>query len=165
MNLDSCASSENAERQGVAVSYEYSLSLPQLLQQLDLSVLISTYQAGQVVSLGVHNGEMRVRFAHFDQAMGLTRTATGIAVGTRKGIWSLPASREIAPSVKPEGEHDIAFLARSCHLTGPLMVHDLAFGNNRLWAVNTLFNCLATIEGNWSFVPQWKPPFISQLIV
>jgi uncharacterized protein (TIGR03032 family) len=165
MNPDSCASPEDLECQGVAVNYTYSLSLPQLLQQLDLSVLISTYQARQVVSLGVHQGEMRVRFARFDQAMGLTRTPTGIAVGTSNAIWSLPASREIAPLVRPEGEHDIAFLARSSHLTGPLMVHDLVFGDNRLWVVNTLFNCLATIEGNWSFVPQWKPPFISQLAV
>ncbi len=34
-------------------------------------------------------------------------------------------------------------------------------GNGRLWLVNTLFNGLVTIEGDWSFVPQWQPPFIS----
>ena len=45
--------------------------------------------------------------------MGLARTATGIAVGSRDAIWTLPASREIAPRIKPEGEHDIAFLART----------------------------------------------------
>ena len=41
------------------------------------------------------------------------------------------------------------------------MGHDLAWGNGRLWLVNTLFNGLVTIEGHWSFVPQWQPPFIS----
>jgi uncharacterized protein (TIGR03032 family) len=150
-----------AERPSVAVSYEHSTNLPALLERLDLSVLLSTYQAGRVVSLGCHGGQLRVGFSRFDQAMGLCRTPTGLAVGTRDAIWNLPASREIAPRINPEGEHDIAFLARSCHHSGPLMGHDLAWCGNRLWLVNTLFNGLVTIEGSWSFVPQWQPPFIS----
>ncbi len=153
--------SSSTERQSVAVSYEHSTSLPALLERLELSVLLSTYQAGRVVSIGSHQGQLRLGFSRFDQAMGLTRTSTGIAVGSRDAIWTLPASREIASRIKPEGEHDIAFLARSAHHTGPLMGHDLAWGNSRLWLVNTLFNGLVTIEGDWSFVPQWQPPFIS----
>lgn len=161
MTEPSAVSEADAERAVVAVSYEHSQSLPGLLERLDLSVLLSTYQAGRVVSVGSHNGELRLGFSRFDQAMGLTRTPIGIAVGSRDAIWTLPANREIAPSIKPEGEHDIAFLARSCHQSGPVMGHDLAWGNGRLWLVNTLFNGLVTIEGNWSFVPQWQPPFIS----
>jgi uncharacterized protein (TIGR03032 family) len=149
------------ELQPIEVRYEHSQSLPAMLERLELSVLLTTYQAGRVVSVGSHRGELRLGFSRFDQAMGLTRTATGIAVGSRDAIWTLPASREIAPRIKPEGEHDIAFLARSCHHTGPLMGHDLAWANGRLWLVNTLFNGLVTIEGQWSFVPQWQPPFIS----
>jgi hypothetical protein len=125
--------------QSVEVSYEHSQGLPALLEHLELSVLLSTYQAGRVVSVGSHRGELRLGFSRFDQAMGLTRTASGIAVGSRDAIWTLPASREIAPRIKPEGEHDIAFLARSCHHSGPLMGHDLGWGNGRLWLVNTLF--------------------------
>ncbi|MBE9242897.1 TIGR03032 family protein, partial [Synechocystis salina] len=30
--------------------------------------------------IGVHQGKLRMRFAHFDQAMGLARTPKGIAV-------------------------------------------------------------------------------------
>ena len=145
----------------VEVSFEHSQTLPSLLERLELSVLLSTYQAGRVVSVGSHRSELQLGFSPFDQAMGLCRTASGIAVGTRDGIWSLPANREIAAHIKPEGEHDIAFLARSCQHSGPLMGHDLAWGSDRLWLVNTLFNGLVTIEGNWSFVPQWQPPFIS----
>ena len=120
------------ELQPVEVRYEHSQGLPALLEQLELSVLLTTYQAGRVVSVGSHQGELRLGFSRFDQAMGLTRTASGIAVGTRDGIWSLPANREIAPHIKPEGEHDIAFLARSCHHSGPLMGHDLAWGGEGL---------------------------------
>lgn len=148
----------------VAVHYQHSVGLPELLTNLDVSVLITTYQAGQVVSLGVHKGKIQGRFTRFDRAMGLTRTPRGLALGTQQAIWHLPADREIAPHIQPEEEYDIAFLARFCHLTGPLMSHDLAYGGEKLWIVNTLFNCLATIEGDWNFVPRWKPPFIAEYL-
>jgi uncharacterized protein (TIGR03032 family) len=159
-SADSNSGSDGQERPSVAVSYEFTSGLPALLERLELSVLLSTYQAGRVVSVGSHQQQLRIGFSHFDQAMGLCRTPTGIAVGTRDAIWTLPANREIASRIKPEGEHDIAFLARSCHHSGPLMGHDLAWGSDRLWLVNTLFNGLVTIKGDWSFVPQWQPPFI-----
>ena len=117
----------------IEVCYEHSMGLPALLEQLELPVLLSTYQAGRVMSVGSHLGELRLGFSRFDQAMGLCRTARGIAVGTRDAIWSLPANREVAHHTQPEGEHDIAFLARSCHHSGPLMGHDLAWGGERLW--------------------------------
>jgi hypothetical protein len=122
--------------QPVAVSYERSQSLPALLEQLGLSVLLSAYQAGRVVSVGSHRGERRLGFAHFDQAMGLMRTASGVAVGSKDAIWTLPANREIASRIKPEGEHDIALLALSAHYSGPVMGHDLAWGGERLWLVS-----------------------------
>lgn len=152
---------EAGSAQAVAVTYEHSASLPQLLAQLELSLLISTYQAGQVVSLGCHQDQLQVGFARFDQAMGLARTPTGVVVGSRNCIWSLPANRVIAASIEPERGHDIALLSRSAHYSGPVMGHDLAWCGDRLWLVNTLFNGLVTIEPDWSFVPQWKPPFIS----
>ena len=110
--------------QPVEVRYEHSQTLPALL---------STYQAGRVVSVCSHRGELQLGFAHFDQAKGLTRTASGIPVGTWAAIWTLPVNREIAPHIKPEGEHDIGFLARSCHHSGPLMGYDLTQRCDPLW--------------------------------
>ena len=46
------SSATGGERPSVAVSYENCTSLPALLEQLDLSVLLPTYQAGRVVSIG-----------------------------------------------------------------------------------------------------------------
>jgi len=101
------------ELKPVDVRYEDTQGLPALLEHLELSVLLSTYLAGRVVSVGSHRGELRLGFSRFDQAMGLCRTASGIAVGTYI--------------------HVIAILARSCHHSGPLMGHDLAWGCERLW--------------------------------
>ena len=99
--MDWLALDATANRPSVAVSYEHSANLPALLECLALSVLLSTYQAGRVVSLGCCGGELRVGFSRFDQAMGHCRTPTGPAVGSRDAIWSLPASREIAPRITP----------------------------------------------------------------
>ena len=46
---------------------------------LELSARPSTYQAGRVLSVGSHRGELRLGFSHFDQAMGLCHPASGIA--------------------------------------------------------------------------------------
>ena len=166
-SLSSCAiPGAHQALQAVPVRYEHSAGLAELLERLGVSLLLSTYQAGRVVTVGSHQGELKLGFAHFDQAMGLCRTPTGVAVGCREVIWTLPANREIAPRLQPSHSCDIAFLARQAHLTGPVLGHELAWaqdpgGEGRLWLVNTLFNGLVTIEAPWSFVPRWKPPFIS----
>jgi hypothetical protein len=100
-SAESNSGSDGQARPSVAVSYGYTSGLPALLERLELSALLSTYQAGRVVSSGSHLGQLRLGFSRFDQAMGLTRTPTGIAVGSRDAIWTLPASREIASRIKP----------------------------------------------------------------
>ena len=41
--------------------------------------------------------------------------------------------------------------------------HEMAWAGEELWIVNTLFSCLCTLRPEYSFVPRWKPPFISAL--
>ena len=147
----------------VPVRYEHTGNLAAVLHQLELSLVITTYQAGRVVSVGSNCEQLQISFAHLPQAMGLTRTPTGLAIGSREAVWSFPASRDLAPSIRPEGTHDIAFLARTAHHSGQIMGHDLAWCGDRLWGVNTLFNCLCTFEAPWSFLPRWRPRFISSL--
>jgi uncharacterized protein (TIGR03032 family) len=39
----------------------------------------------------------------------------------------------------------------------------LAWAGDELWIVNTRFSCLCTLDPDYSFVPRWRPPFISAL--
>lgn len=147
-----------------AVDYEHSIGLPALLERVGASLVVSTYQAGKVITVGTHDGRLVLGFHHFRQAMGLARTPTGLAVCTGREVWLLPAGPPaLARQVKPAGSHDVCFLARHAHWTGPVHGHDLAHADGRLWLVNTLFNCLCTIEGDSSFVPRWRPPFVTSL--
>jgi uncharacterized protein (TIGR03032 family) len=151
-------------RTATAVDYEHSANLPAVLDRLDMSLVVSTYQVGKVFTVGVHAGRLVIKFHHFEQAMGIARTPVGLAVGTKRQIWMLPAAPpDLARRVAPAGTHDIAFLARQAHFTGPVMGHDLAWSGGSLWLVNTLFNSLCTIDAATSFVPRWRPRFISAI--
>jgi uncharacterized protein (TIGR03032 family) len=39
----------------------------------------------------------------------------------------------------------------------------MAWGGEGLWFVNTRFSCLCTLDRTHSFVPRWRPPFITEL--
>jgi uncharacterized protein (TIGR03032 family) len=53
---------------------------------------------------------------------------------------------------------------RRLHVTGDIDIHELAYDqDDELWAVNTRFCCLCTLDANHSFHPRWRPPFVSAL--
>ena len=106
--------------------------------------------------------------------MGLAVDGPRLALGTRKEIWFLRNAPDIAPQIEPVGLHDACFLPRSCHVTGDIGIHEMAWaapqplspegrGEKELWIVSTRFSCLATLSPDYSFVPRWRPPFITAL--
>ena len=95
--------------------------------------------------------------------MGLAVDARRLALGTRNQVWFLRNAPDIAPRVEPAGQHDACFLPRSCHVTGDIGVHEIAWSADELWIVNTRFSCLCTLDPDYSFVPRWRPPFITAL--
>lgn len=59
--------------------------------------------------------------------------------------------------------YDRMYVPQVGYTTGDLDVHDIAVEDTgRVVFVNTLFGCLSTISDTHSFVPLWKPPFISK---
>ena len=89
--------------------------------------------------------------------------ARRLTIGTRDQVWFLRNAPNIAPRVEPVGRHDACFLPRSCHVTGDIGVHELAWAGEELWVVNTRFSCLCTLHPDYSFVPRWRPPFVTAL--
>ena len=43
-------------------------------------------------------------------------------------------------------------------------MHDLVWGNDGLWGVNTLFSCLVLANDTLSFEPRWFPSFITESV-
>jgi uncharacterized protein (TIGR03032 family) len=146
------------------VRYEHSLNLARLLTQLRTSLLITTYQAGKLVVVGADQGQLGLSFHNFERAMGLAARTDRIALGTNSAVWFLRAAPDLAPQIAPVGHHDGCFLARSAHFTGEIQGHEMAWSGDELWIVNTAFSCLCTLDDRHSFVPRWRPPFITALV-
>jgi uncharacterized protein (TIGR03032 family) len=73
-------------------------------------------------------------------------------------------SPELAVSYpKKKNTYDAFYMPRATYHTGPLDIHDLSWGENGLYAVNTLFSCIISIDQNYNFTPVWIPPFIKHL--
>jgi uncharacterized protein (TIGR03032 family) len=143
------------------VKFEYTAQFPEILSHLNASILVTTYQAGKLLVLGAHEGKLQISFLSYDQPMGLAVDKSRIAIGTRKQIHFLVPAHE---TLQPQSIYDGCFVSRSSSYTGSIHGHDLGWGKDGLWIVNTLFSSLVTLHDDFSFVPQWRPPFISQLI-
>src|SRR5262249_48597477 len=74
------------------IRHEYARALPPLLSHLGVSLLVSTYQAGKVVAVGVAEGELTLSYHNFERVMGLAVKPDGIAVAARAQVWFLQAA-------------------------------------------------------------------------
>jgi uncharacterized protein (TIGR03032 family) len=147
----------------VEFHYTQTDSFAPLLRELGASLLVSTYQANKLLAIRAAGNGLSTLVRTFDRPMGLAADARRIALGTRDRVWFLRNTPDIAPRVEPAGQHDACFLPRSCHVTGDIGIHELAWAADELWMVNTRFSCLCTLDPDYSFVPRWRPPFISAL--
>lgn len=214
-----------------------------ILQELGISLLVSTYQAGKLVMLRPDGDRLNTHFRSFSKPMGLAVDGDRLAIGTSLEIWEYHNAPAVAQRLEPAGTHDACFLPRSSVCTGDIQIHEMAFGRvegegwrvegggnavlgggcwveggrsavegasrsggrwsaagedrsaspfpvhslpstnhsspstlhpapstlhpppstPELWFVNTRFSCLCTRSDTHSFVPQWRPPFISAL--
>jgi uncharacterized protein (TIGR03032 family) len=141
-----------------------TVSFGQLLQAHGASLLVSTYQTNKLVVARAREGVLNTHFRDFDKPMGLAVSGDRVALGTRTEVWDLRDMPAVAPKLEPANTHDACFLPRNRHITGDIAVHELGFGkDDELWLVATGFSCLATLDADHSFVPRWKPPFVSKL--
>src|SRR5688500_1565437 len=151
----------------VAFNYVQSETFAPLLRQLGVSLLVTTYQANKLLAVRAQGGGLSILVRTFERPMGLAADAHRIALGTRDQVWQFRNAPDIASRVEPAGAHDACFLPRASHVTGDIGVHEIAWGDgeqgSELWLVNTRFSCLCTLHADYSFVPRWRPPFITAM--
>jgi uncharacterized protein (TIGR03032 family) len=139
-------------------------NFPALLRQLGASLLVTTYQAGKLVMVRDEGDHLNTHFRAFQAPMGMALSGDRLALGTRIQVWEFVDVPAVTAKLDPPGRHDGCFLPRSCHVTGNIQIHEMAWGiGNELWVVNTRFSCLSTLDGSASFAPRWRPPFVTAL--
>ena len=143
--------------------YVYSDGLGELLEQLDISLLVSTYQAGKLCTFRSRDGRIKMLPRTFKKAMGIAANRERMAIATQQQIWFLENEPVIGARIEPKDSYDACYIPRRSHVTSNIDLHEIAWGGEELWLVNTLFSCLATIDASCSFVPRWQPPFITRL--
>jgi len=142
----------------------YSSNFSELLLGLNCSIAVSTYQAGKVVFLSPRDENKLVQLPRsFKKPMGIAIDQDRMAVASVSEIIVLKNSKELALSYPgKKGVYDAMFMPRATYYTGGVDIHDLHFGGGKLWAVNTSFSCICTIDDEYSFTPVWRPKFIDR---
>jgi uncharacterized protein (TIGR03032 family) len=138
-------------------------SLTEILNRLGASLLVSTYQTGKVIVARVENDAINTHFRAFETPMGMACDNGRLAIGARNRLWDFRNQPDVARNLEPPGKHDAVFMPRNCHFTGNIHIHEIAWGGADLWIVNTRFSCLCTLDCEHSFVPRWRPRFVSGL--
>lgn len=163
------ASKKKAESQDEAgrspapvLKLEPSPGLAEWLHERRLSLAFTTYRQGKLFLVGSQpNGRLSIFERTLDRCMGMAVTGSGFNISTLYQIWRFEDA--LQPGQETDG-YDRVYVPQVGYVTGSLDVHDIAVDKaGRILFVNTLFGCLATTSEVHSFVPVWKPPFVSAL--
>jgi uncharacterized protein (TIGR03032 family) len=132
------------------------------LFEQNISLAFTTYQLGKLFFIGLQeNGQLSIFQRTFSRAMGLHATSDSLYMSSQFQIWRF--ENALQSGLLYSG-YDRLYIPRVGYTTGDLDVHDLALDETgRIVFVNTKFCCLATVSETHSFVPLWKPPFLTKL--
>src|SRR5581483_4996959 len=132
------------------------------LAEQRVSLAVTTYQTGKLFLIGRRDNDALAVFERtFNRCMGLWAGAAGLWLSSLYQLWHFV-------SVVPPGplyqRHDVLYVPRVGHTTGDLDIHAVVVeASGRVVFVNTKFGCLATLSARDSFIPLWRPPFLSKL--
>lgn len=147
-------------------SSNFSPQLPELLDQLACTIALTTYQAGKLVFISANPNRERLYTLPrtFDKPMGVAVQGDKMVLSTKDEVILLENSRALAQHYPNSPfTYDSMWVPRTTFHTGQVDMHDIAFGSEGIFAVNTSFSCLCRVDSEYNFVPVWKPPFISKL--
>lgn len=127
-----------------------------------LSMAFTTYQAGKLFLLGLQpNGRLSVFERTYNRCLGLWTNGQTMWMSSLYQLWRFENVLDLGQSASG---YDRLYVPQVGYTTGDLDIHDVTVeSSGRVVFVNTLFGCLATNSETHSFVPLWKPPFISKL--
>ena len=132
------------------------------LQEQRLSLAFTTYQAAKLFLVGLQpNDRLSLYKRTIPRCMGMTAHGNSLWVSS---LWQLWRFENILERGESQDGFDRVYVPEVGYVTGDIDMHDMAVDRDgRLVFVNTLFACLATVSETHSFLPLWKPPFVSRL--
>ena len=143
----------------------YSASFANLLYQLKITLAFSTYQAGKVIFISSLNEQEVMQLPrNFKKPMGIAVDDNQLAIASMREVHLFINEPSLSSTYpKMPAFYDGMYAARATYYCGECDMHDLAWIDDKLIAVNTHFSCISEIGRNFSFVPIWQPHFITEL--
>jgi uncharacterized protein (TIGR03032 family) len=150
----------------VAIACEATPGFLNWLAQAAGAVAVSTYQAGKVALIGWDGRQVTLLMRQFDKPLGLTGSADRLALATRHDVTLFANAPLLAHDFLEEepGRYDALYLPRATYHTGDLNTHDVAILGDEIWLTATRFSCLARLTYDFSFLPVWRPSFVTDLV-
>jgi uncharacterized protein (TIGR03032 family) len=147
----------------IEVISTHSENLGQIFADFGITLLVSTYQAGKLIVVRSTGEQLETYFRDIPKPMGIAVAAGQVAVGATNEIQFFSNVPVNVPKLEPKGVHDACFMQRYSHITGDIDVHEMSFGvDGQIWFINTRFSALCTLHGSSSFMPVWRPSFITE---
>lgn len=145
-------------------SSSYTDNMPKLLHGLNISLIASSYQAQRIFFIRSDGSKINTHFKVFKRPMGIAVDEESITLGTFDRVIKFIRSDASKEIFEDSEKIDSCFIANAIHITGMINIHDIAYGNEGLYIVNSAFSCISKLTSNYSFEPYWKPDFISELV-
>src|SRR5436309_100915 len=95
-------------------------SFPALLEQLGVSLVVTTYQAHKLVLLRSQGGVLNAHFCAMPRPMGLACDRVRLAVGTQHQVRHYRNMTPVPSRLAPPGRFDACYLPRVSHITGDI---------------------------------------------
>ncbi len=139
--------------------------VPELLNSLNCTLAITTFQAGKVIFISAKNDHEIIQLPRtFHKPMGLAVKEDKIALASKDELILFKGSTTLASSYpKKTGIYDMLYVPTAVYQTGEIDIHDIAWVGDDLYAVNTSFSCLVQLDEYHHFSPVWQPSFVSAL--
>ena len=147
------------------VGYVFSTGLTYLLVELDIDLLVSTYQAQRILLFSARGDRMNMLMRVFESPKGLALDASGayLAMGGRRELLLFRDGGRFPSIQGDQSRVQHTFVPRRSYITSDVAVHEVGWHNGELVFVATRFSCLARLDEDFSFVPVWQPPFITKI--
>lgn len=157
---------QKADEQNSEPAAKYSLSggFVAMLNTLNISIAVTSYQSGRLYMLGRNpKGGLMVNEQYFQKAMGLHYDGETLFMATLANIYRM--KNVLRADQVMDGLFTDCFIPRTAHLTGYLDAHDVGVTkDNEILFVNTRYNCVSKVSNTHSFEVFWKPEFISSIV-
>ena len=164
-SADSKAPAEQSQTQANPPQFQVQASrqLPAWLAEHKVSLAFTTYKVGKIFMLGSNSesGRLSIFERTFARCMGLCISDEALYFSSLFQIWRMQNALQRG---QLQDGYDRVYVPQVAYTTGDIDVHDMAVdAQGRLVFVSALFCCIATVSESHSFVPLWKPPFVSKI--